>query len=75
MTVGIVDMAQNESEPLLNAVFDHSETPEFVYEHVWRKGDLLIWDNRCSMHARTDFPADQRRLMLRTTVKGGRSPC
>jgi taurine dioxygenase len=74
MTVGIVDMAQDESEPLLNALFDHSERPEFVYEHVWRKGDLLVWDNRCSMHARTDFPADQRRLMLRTTVKGSRSP-
>jgi taurine dioxygenase len=74
MTVGIVDMAQDESEPLLNALFDHSEKPEFVYEHVWRKGDLLVWDNRCSMHARTDFPADQRRLMLRTTVKGSRSP-
>jgi taurine dioxygenase len=74
MTVGIVDMAQDESEPLLNALFDHSEKPEFVYEHVWRKGDLLVWDNRCSMHARTDFPADQRRLMLRTTVKGGRNP-
>ena len=33
-------------------------------------GDLLIWDNRCSMHARTDFPSTERRLMLRTTVKG-----
>ena len=74
MTVGIVDMPPEESEPLLNAVFDHSEKPEFVYAHVWRKGDLLIWDNRCSMHARTDFPADQRRLMLRTTIKGNERP-
>lgn len=75
MTVGIVDMPQEESEPLLNAVFDHSEKPEFVYTHVWRVGDLLVWDNRCSMHARTDFPSDQRRLMLRTTVKGTERPC
>jgi taurine dioxygenase len=74
MTVGIVDMPQEESEPLLNAVFDHSEKPEFVYTHVWRKGDLLVWDNRCSMHARADFPADQRRLMLRTTIKGTERP-
>lgn len=74
MTAGIVDMPPEESEPLLNAVFDHSEKPEFVYAHVWRKGDLLIWDNRCSMHARTDFPADQRRLMLRTTIKGNERP-
>jgi taurine dioxygenase len=70
MTVGIVDMPQAESEPLLNAVFDHAEKPEFVYEHVWRVGDLLLWDNRCSSHARTDFPSTERRLMLRTTVKG-----
>jgi taurine dioxygenase len=70
MTVGIVDMPAAESEPLLNAVFDHAERREFVYEHVWRVGDLLLWDNRCSSHARTDFPSTERRLMLRTTVKG-----
>jgi len=70
MTAGIVDMPQEENEPLLNAVFDHAEKPEFVYEHVWRVGDLLLWDNRCSSHARTDFPSTERRLMLRTTVKG-----
>jgi taurine dioxygenase len=70
MTVGIVDMAPEESEPLLNAVFDHAEKRDFVYEHVWRVGDLLLWDNRCSSHARTDFPSVERRLMLRTTVKG-----
>jgi Taurine catabolism dioxygenase TauD, TfdA family len=69
-TVGIVDMPAQESEPLLNAVFDHSEKRDFVYERVWRVGDLLLWDNRCSSHARTDFPASERRLMLRTTVKG-----
>jgi len=72
---GIVDMPQEESDPLLNAIFDHSERPEFVYTHSWRVGDLLVWDNRCSMHARTDFPSDQRRLMLRTTVKGTERPC
>jgi taurine dioxygenase len=75
MTVGIVDMPQEESEPLLNAVFDHAEKREFVYEHVWRVGDLLLWDNRCSSHARTDFPSTERRLMLRTTVKGTARPC
>jgi taurine dioxygenase len=70
MTMKIVDMATDESDRLLNAVFDHAERPEFVYRHVWRAGDLLVWDNRCSSHARDDFPSDQRRLMLRTTVKG-----
>lgn len=70
MTTGVLDMPPAQSEPLLNAVFDHSEKRDFVYEHVWRVGDLLLWDNRCSSHARTDFPTNERRLMLRTTVKG-----
>jgi taurine dioxygenase len=70
MTVGILDMPQAESAPLLDKVFDQAERPEFVYEHVWRLGDLLLWDNRCSSHARTDFPSTERRLMLRTTVRG-----
>jgi taurine dioxygenase len=70
MTVGVVGMSSEESEPLLEAVFEHAEKREFVYEHIWRVGDLLLWDNRCSSHARTDFPTTERRLMLRTTVKG-----
>jgi taurine dioxygenase len=70
MSVRIEGMEEAESDALLNFLFDHSEKPEFVYTHVWRKGDLIVWDNRCSSHARTDFPADQRRLLLRTTVKG-----
>jgi taurine dioxygenase len=70
MSMKIVDMSPEESDKLLNAVFDHAEKPEFVYRHVWRVGDLVVWDNRCSSHARDDFPSDQRRLMLRTTVKG-----
>lgn len=70
MSIKIIDMAETESDELLNAVFDHSERQEFVYRHVWRVGDLLVWDNRCSAHARDDFPSDQRRLMWRTTVKG-----
>ena len=70
MSVRIEGMSEAESEPLLNFLYDHSEKPEFVYTHVWRRGDLIVWDNRCSSHARTDFPSDQRRLLLRTTVKG-----
>jgi taurine dioxygenase len=70
MTVKVLDIPEDESDRLLDAVFDHSERKEFVYEHEWRLGDLLLWDNRCSTHARTDFPSTERRLMLRTTVKG-----
>jgi taurine dioxygenase len=74
MTMRILDLPEHESEALLNLLWDHSERREFIYEHVWRKGDLLLWDNRCSSHARTDFPATERRLMLRTTVKGAVRP-
>jgi taurine dioxygenase len=74
MSVKIEGMAEADSDALLDFLFDHSEKPEFVYTHVWRKGDLIVWDNRCSSHARTDFPSDQRRLLLRTTVKGTRRP-
>ncbi|MEX0752367.1 MAG: TauD/TfdA family dioxygenase, partial [Xanthobacteraceae bacterium] len=74
MTVKIVDLPEDESSRLLSALYDHSEKKEFVYEHVWRVGDLLLWDNRCSSHARTDFPSTERRLMLRTTVKGSVRP-
>jgi taurine dioxygenase len=70
MTVKILDMPEDESARLLNALYDHAEKREFVYEHVWHTGDLLLWDNRCSSHARTDFPSTERRLMLRTTVQG-----
>jgi taurine dioxygenase len=70
MTTEILDLPKAESDAALAALFDHAEKPEFVYAHKWRVGDLLLWDNRCSTHARTDFPATERRLMLRTTVKG-----
>lgn len=74
MSIRIEGMPQVESDPLLDLLFDHSEKPEFVYTHVWRKSDLIVWDNRCSSHARADFPSDQRRLLLRTTVKGNGRP-
>lgn len=70
MTMRIDGLPAEESDAALAALFGHSETPDFVYRHVWQVGDLIVWDNRCSMHARDDFPSDQRRLMLRTTVKG-----
>jgi taurine dioxygenase len=70
MTTGIEGMSDEEAAPLLEALFDHSEKPEFVYTHKWRVGDVLLWDNRSSTHARTDFPSGERRLMLRTTVAG-----
>ena len=44
--------------------------PSIVYEHKWRLGDLVVWDNWCSIHARKDFPRDEPRLMRRCTIEG-----
>jgi len=74
MTVGIEGMKPEESREVLEAAFDHSENPEWVYEHVWQPHDLIVWDNRCSMHARTDFSEGERRLMMRTTIAGNVRP-
>lgn len=70
MTQNIIGLPQEVSDALLERIFDHCEQEEFLYEHAWRKGDALMWDNRSSIHARKDFPADQIRLMWRTTLKG-----
>ena len=66
----IVGLPLEESEALLDELWAHATQPQFTWHHQWRVGDLLLWDNRCSSHARTDFPSTERRLMLRTTVKG-----
>lgn len=70
MTVRIEDMPEQESTELLDFLFDHQERRQFVHEHVWRGGDILMWDNRCTLHARTDFSAGARRLMRRVTILG-----
>jgi taurine dioxygenase len=70
LTAYIEDMPREESDAVLNALFDHQERREFVYEHVWTPGDLVIWDNRCTVHARTDFDASERRLLRRVIVLG-----
>jgi alpha-ketoglutarate-dependent taurine dioxygenase len=70
MTRYIEGLDPKESEDLLTVLFDHQEQPQFIYEHVWRPGDILMWDNRCTLHARTDFSADERRLMRRVTILG-----
>src|SRR5215475_13360919 len=70
MTVSIEGLPPAESEELLNALFDHQEQRQFVYEHVWRAGDILMWDNRCTLHARTDFAPTERRLLRRIAILG-----
>jgi taurine dioxygenase len=74
MTKRIEGIDEAESAALLDRLFDHAERPEFIYTHKWRPGDVLLWDNCCTIHARTDFdPAEQRHLR-RFTIRGTHLP-
>ena len=70
MSARVVGWSKQDSEDALAQLFDISENPDIVYEHEWGLGDLVIWDNWCSIHARKDFPRDQERLMRRLTITG-----
>ncbi|MDB5641148.1 MAG: hypothetical protein JWN07_465 [Hyphomicrobiales bacterium] len=70
MTLRIEDMDPQESEDILQLLFDHIEQPAFVWGQQWKPGDVILWDNRCTVHARTDFSAAERRLMRRVTILG-----
>ena len=67
----IVGMAPAESQALLSALLEQAVRPEFVYRHQWRKGDMLIWDNRAAMHrAHFDYDPAEYRLLYRVLVRG-----
>ncbi len=70
MSARIEGMGEKESDELLNMLFDHLEQPQFIYQHVWKTGDVLLWDNRCALHARTNFDPAETRLLRRITLKG-----
>lgn len=73
LTSHFENMTREESLPLLQYLYAHSTQPEFVYRHQWRRHDLMIWDNRCTMHyALADYDHGQIRRLYRTTVKGPR---
>ena len=64
-------MTEEESRPLIEYLNRHATRPEFVYRHQWRPHDILVWDNRSTMHqALGDFDQSQSRYMERTTVYG-----
>src|SRR6266446_5681783 len=62
------------SEALLDELWSYVARPEFAWEHVWQVGDLVLWDNRCTMHRRDAFDPNARRIMHRTQVKGETRP-
>ncbi len=67
--VGIEGMDEAEGRELVEALYAHATQKRFVYRHTWRQYDLVIWDNRCTMHAATPLLSDAwRRDMRRVTI-------
>ena len=70
-TIGIKDLDNSEAQNLLDELFAHIRDRDFVYRHCWTVGDLLLWDNRATIHlACGGVPEGQHRRMHRTTVLG-----
>ncbi len=72
MTDHIVGLDPQESRALLDTLIEAVERPDFIYTHVWRVGDVVMWDNRCTLHGRTGFDPSHRRMLRRVVVKGDR---
>ena len=68
MTEEIIGMDEAEGKAALEEIYALQRRPEFIYSHKWQVGDFVMWDNRCLLHARVDFPRDQRRLLRRVTI-------
>jgi taurine dioxygenase len=66
----IEGLSDAESTALLDRLWDHATDESLAWTHHWAAGDLLVWDNRCSMHHRTEVDQTQRRVMLRTQFQG-----
>ena len=70
----LVGLELAESEALLDELWGLVQQSEYTWEHVWRVGDLVLWDNRCTMHRRDPFDDTSRRIMHRTQIKGRERP-
>jgi taurine dioxygenase len=67
-------LALADSESLLDQLWRHATREELTWHNEWRVGDLVLWDNRCTMHRRDPFDASARRIMHRTQIKGETRP-
>jgi taurine dioxygenase len=63
-----------ESEALLDELWAIATREEFTWHNQWRVGDVVLWDNRCTMHRRDPFDPDSRRVLHRTQIKGETRP-
>jgi len=70
----IPGLSREDSEAMLDRVWAYPAAEHRIYRHRWSVGDLVLWDNRSTMHRRDPFPGDQRRIMHRTQIKGRAAP-
>lgn len=70
LTRTLEGLTEQAGRALVLEVSEFATQKRFVYSHEWRVGDLVFWDNRCTMHRATEFDNRYRRLMRRTTVEG-----
>ena len=70
----IVGLPLSESEALLDEIWSYAARDEYTWYNQWRVGDLVLWDNRCTMHRRDAFDDKTRRIMHRTQIKGETKP-
>jgi taurine dioxygenase len=69
-TYAIDGLTEHESRGLLQLLFEQISRPEFIYRHQWRPGDVIMWDNRCTVHYAIHDYGDAERVMHRTTIAG-----
>jgi taurine dioxygenase len=70
----LVGLSLADSAALLDELWSYVAKQEFAWEHAWKVGDLVLWDNRCTMHRRDPFDPASRRVMHRTQIKGELRP-
>jgi taurine dioxygenase len=68
MTRAVEGFSDDEGSALLQRLFEHQEQDRFMYEHFWTSRDFLMWDNRCTLHARREFDPNDRRILRRVTI-------
>ena len=70
----IIGLTLEDSEALLDELWSYATRAEWVWYNDWRVGDLVMWDNRCTMHRRDAFDSAARRIMHRTQIKAPTPP-
>ncbi len=70
----IEGLTLDESDKLLDEIWSYATHEEIAWGHKWMVGDVVLWDNRCTMHKRDSFNPETRRVLHRTQIKGQTRP-